>query len=88
MVQYKGIKKDRKGIKMKHDSIIYTNSMALGYDKKLFRSVYQARKTLKESGFKLTRSLWSSVDLDMNILNFREFCKGTTRLLLVERIKI
>lgn len=69
---------------MKH--YIYTNSMAVGYDKKSFNSIYQARKTLKDSGFTLTRSLWSTVDLDMNILNFREYYKDNIRLLLVEKV--
>lgn len=45
------------------NSVIYTNSMDIEYDKKLFKSMYQARKTLKESGFKLTRPFGIAVTL-------------------------
>lgn len=68
-------------------STVFTSSMALGYDKKLFKSMYQARKVLKENGFKLKVSVWSTVDVDGNILNFRDYRKGNIRVLLVERIK-
>ena len=62
--------------------------MCIGYDKKLFKSMYQARKVLKESGFKLKVSKWTTVDIDGNILNFRDYRKNEIRVLLVERITI